>query len=541
LATKTEALDHDSIPDLAAQVARLAAQVESDRALRQRTKESIAASLEEFRGRMTSEIDYATRTVRAETERDLAQALEKVSAASVDKTLKIVGVVRDWVVALGISLFVGLGVGSINFYQKLSVMAEHVVTDWLSVNPGSPFRMALEKVKTRALLDSFMIRDARLNDGDPFDGGRLGLSSEEVGRLLILMRSRDTDDADFNDAAHLVALSRGPIVFRDDSQIDETAKLIIGSSDFDSYRKYSLMKEWAAEPFVQSRAAEILNNAGQSGKDFEKLAFDILSKRRSELAMPYALSKLKSGGSIDDIQAIAQFVAENDPTNQDLRKWIETPSLKHENRYPLLMANISQDIAYFLAQTRDSGATAAFASDALATAIDEGAHLYLYSFRPGYSDITVAMKNPPGAAVGASTILLDHLKEFFDTPSLISPLLQRKAVSLSDFAKAVMALQVVEGDTKIAQIGVNFDRGGTLVLRDGTRISSESVEGQALLTADGSTDSPDVTVAWKFRNGTFAKGSLSQVEKGGLLDFHYIYDIEVVGRLELRRSRAYFR
>lgn len=540
MATKTDAVEHDTIPELAAQMARLAAQVESDRALRQRTKESIAASLEEFRGRMASEIDHATRTVRAETERDVAQALEKVSGASVDKTLKIVEVVRNWVIALVISLFVGLSAASINFYQKLSVMAENLVTDWLSVNPGSPFRAALEKVKTRALLDSYMIRDARLNDGDPFDGNRLGLSSEEVGRLLTLMRRRDTDDADFDDAAHLVALSRGPIVFRDDTQISETATLILGSGDFDGYRKYNLMKEWAAEPFIQARAAEIIKNPGQFGGDFEKLAFRILSRIQPELAIPYALSKLKSGGSINDVQAAAELVAETDPTNQSLRAWIETPGVKHEKDYPLLLSSISQDIASALTKTRDTGAAAAFGSNALATAIDEGAYLYLNNFKPGFSDIMVAMKNPPGATTGITMVPLDHLKQFLDTSLLVSPLLQKKAASLTDFAKAVSSLQVVDRNTKIAQIGVDLDRGGVLVLRDGSRLSRESVDGHGLLTAEDSKDSPEVTVAWKFKNGTFAKGSLQQVEKSELLDFHYAYDADIIGRLEFRRSLAYF-
>src|SRR5262245_57486188 len=85
---------------------------------------------------------------------------------------------------------------------------EDKVKGWLAVDEGSPIRTQLEELRTRTLLDAYLIRGAKRIHSDWFTSYSIDLGTAERRRLILLMEDPKTSDSDFLDAAKVISMSR---------------------------------------------------------------------------------------------------------------------------------------------------------------------------------------------------------------------------------------------------------------------------------------------------------------------------------------------
>lgn len=499
-------------------------------------KKGTEDALKEIRERIGIETSLTANSLKSEIENKTATALQEVANSSVEKTLKIIAEIRFWLATIIISLMVITGLVGWQFYDKMLKTVESRINGWLALDDGSPVKTKLEDIRTRSLLDAYLIRAARQVQGDRFSTSTMQLGAAEVKRLTLLLQDPDTTDIDFLDAAKVIAMTRGPIFgISPNPDLEKVVETVFSSNSFSNNKKYGLLTAWGNEISILPYAEEILKNDENPPKYFKDSAFRIVSRKNPELALSYAIKEIKKDKS-DNTENLISFIALSNPRSADLIAWINNDGNKKSNTYPIALGLISQSLiksaeknSYF--KTGDIEENAA---KILATAISQGMYLEVISFSGRYSDIAFRSKGSPEVRS------VEFIESFLKSTPVISKLFQKYTIDKKSLFNLTKSLQLVSENKYIAEILVDLSNGGELKLTDGSTISSQQTDDPVSIRADENEKVQTIFVKWKKKNGVYATGQLENIHQANLMKFSYSFDTETIGKLELRRNDAYF-
>ena len=506
--------------------------------INQSIKAGLDDALKDFRDQVKNEIELVTKTVRAEAEGQTAKALQEVASTSVDKTLKIVSEMRFWLASIIAVLLIATGLFGWQFYDKMMKTVEDKVNGWLAVDEGSPVRTKLEELRTRTLLDAYLIKAAKRVHGDKF-ATSIDLGVAELRRLTHLMKDPKTSDIDFLDAAKVVAMSRDfGRQFFPDQDLAEVAKAVFETKQFSADKLYNLLTAWGNEAVILPYAEKMLEESTAVPEVYKNAAFRIVARRDDGgKALEYALRQLGKGGKTANIEALAAFIALTDPLNEALRQWISSPSNKRLESYPLVIAGIAQSMCKALEETRYPDELVKAGSAALSEAIETGVTLDIMEpFGGGYDDIGFRIKK-----TGTTTYQrVEFPRAFLQANSVITAVLQAHTGSSTEFVKYVRALQITKGVNRVAELSASIHNGGVFVLRNGQSVSALVTDEPVLMRTSSDQATSELTIRWKSKNGAYTSGVLDKIENGSAMDFSYSFDSDVIDRLEMRRHDQHF-
>jgi hypothetical protein len=523
-----------AVVDSKVTLAKAKIQAEFKEEINQSIKAGLDDALKDFRDQVKNEIELVTRTVRAEAEGQTAKALQEVASTSVDKTLKIVSEMRFWLASIIAVLLIATGVFGWQFYDKMMKTVEDKVNGWLAVDEGSPVRTKLEELRTRTLLDAYLIKAAKRVHGDRF-ATHIDLGVAELRRLTHLMKDPKTSDIDFLDAAKVIAMSRDfGRRFFPDQNLAEVATAVFETKQFSADKKYDLLTAWGNEAVILPYAEKMLEESTAVPEVYKNAAFRIVARRDDGgKALEYALRQLGKGGKTANIEELAAFIALTDPLNEALRQWISSPSNKRLQSYPLVLADIAQSMCQALEKTSYPNEVVKVAGAALSEAIETGVTLdVMEPFGGGYDDIGFSSKR--------TNTQVKFLRAFLQANSVITAVLQAHTGSSTEFGKYVRALQITKGVNRIAELSANVHNGGVFVLRNGQSVSALVTDEPVLMRTSPDQVTSELTIRWRSKNGAYTSGVLDKIENGSAMDFSYSFDPEIIGKLEMRRTHQHF-
>lgn len=147
-----------------------------------------------------------------EVQSQIGNAEAKVAERAIEKTLSILHHIKQWILVVGAFITLALAVGTFfgykNLTDSLTTTLKNKVERWLRFEDGdSDESMALDAIRTQALLDAYMVRFAR----ERLSGhtNSLSLTEAERQRLLVILQDPSSDVGQFSDALTIITRSRG--------------------------------------------------------------------------------------------------------------------------------------------------------------------------------------------------------------------------------------------------------------------------------------------------------------------------------------------
>lgn len=158
------------------------------------------------------ELKASSARLLQEAHSQINNAEAKISEKAIEKTLAILGHIKQWILAIGTFITLALTAGAFfgykNFTETLTTTFTNKVERWLLFADGaSDESRALDAMRTQALLDAYMVRFAR----ERMDGrdASLSLTKAELQRLLAILQTPSSDVGQFSDALTIITRSRG--------------------------------------------------------------------------------------------------------------------------------------------------------------------------------------------------------------------------------------------------------------------------------------------------------------------------------------------
>jgi hypothetical protein len=226
-----------------------------------------------------------------EVQSQIGNAEAKVSERAIEKTLSILNHIKQWILAVGTFITLALAVGTFVGYKNLTDNLTYTFTNkvdrWLRFEDGdSDESKALDAMRTRALLDAYMVRFAR----ERLDGrnGSLSLTEAERQRLLMILQDSSSDVGQFSDALTIITRSRG--LFAPPWMEDPTGKALaqlVNDSSLSQHKRMLLLERLKSDraflPFSRNLIADADNVWSM-----RMLAFDNLKLFEDPMALAFA-------------------------------------------------------------------------------------------------------------------------------------------------------------------------------------------------------------------------------------------------------------
>lgn len=507
-----------------------------------RMRSAIDGIYKEYLDKINREIEVATRLLAATTSAQKEAALHEVANSSVDKTLKIIKETRLWLLIFGFGVVTSLGLFSYQAYEKAMQMVETKVNGWLSINEGSPVQEKLEHLRTRTLLDSYMVRGAREMTDQHSRFTSIELSRQELARITMLMKDKSTTDIDFNDAAKVVALSRKGPRFEDDKNVVDVVKEVFGT-DFNVRKRYALLTTWGNEPVIEAYAKEILKKGGFED-DLAYAAFMVASRRGATEALSFAVGKIKSFLSATTLNEMQEFecatylahIASVDPKNGVISDWLRNQSGRSMKRYPLSVGVIAQSIAEFSKSGLPGQDVGQIAVNALDFAVKSGVLLKASVSGVPSAYFVMSLGNE------GHTQQLTHTQSFLDANWLLTGIMRNHTSTVVEFSTYVRALEMHGDDDgrAVAKIVVDVSKGGKFSLLDGSLVSSDETGEPIMVTVEKKNTGSELRIDWRAKNGKYLSGVVGTILVGQQMGFSYSYDKDIVGRIEMHAMDRFF-
>ncbi|KIY42140.1 hypothetical protein TZ03_02330 [Pseudomonas sp. 10-1B] len=259
------------------------------------------------------ELKASSASLLHEVQSQIGNVEAKVSERAIEKTLSILHHIKQWILLVGTFMTLALAVGAFfgykNLADSLTTTFTNKVERWLRFEDGdSDESMALDAMRTQALLDAYMVRFAR----ERLDGrnGSLSLTEAERQRLLAILQDPSSDVGQFSDALTIITRSRG--LFAPAWMEDPTGKALaqlVNDSSLSQHKQVLLLErlkfDRAFLPFSRTLIAD-----ADHVWSMKMLAFDNLKLFEDPMALAFAQANV---GKVDRYyrSKLALYIAQN--------------------------------------------------------------------------------------------------------------------------------------------------------------------------------------------------------------------------------------
>lgn len=267
-----------------------------------------------------------------EVQSQISNAEAKISEKAIERTLTILGHVKQWILAVGTFITLALAAGALfgykNLAETLTTTFTNKVERWLHFEEGdSDESRALDAMRTQALLDAYMVRFAR----ERMDGrdASLSLNKAERERLLAVLQNPSSDIGQFSDALTIITRSRG--LFAPPWMEDPAGKALtqmVNDSSLSQHKRTLLLERLKFDRTFLPFSRTIIVDPDYDWS-MKMVAFDNLKLFEDPMALTFAQanvakadhyyrSKLalyiaKKTGSYAAVNEYAQFLRETKP------------------------------------------------------------------------------------------------------------------------------------------------------------------------------------------------------------------------------------
>lgn len=498
--------------------------------------------LGEVRERIDKDIERLMREAASRIDSQTENAHRQVGEAAIEKTLKIIGETRQWLVIVGVTITLGTGVigwqAWSHLYDRAMRNVEERMQAWLSVSTDSPVKTTLEQLRTRAILDAQLIRVARLQESDGYGSYMAQLDKEEVHRLCLALKDPRTTDADFADAAKLVALNAGPLPLQlADPRTEEVAKAVFGDRQYSDEKRMQLLIHWSRSRAVTPYADALLDRADPP-EAWRREAFRALSFTAPSRAVERARKELPRTGDPHLAESMAISLGQNSLADEALARWLDNPQTRQREDYPVILARIALEPVTSTAPSRPRHLEHDLIVRYLRQALDAGVQIQVD--RHGLGGKNVVLRSIKGNAWHSRD--LPHLRGFLGNEELLTALLAEASRDIHRLRSLVQRLSVHDEQRVIASIQADLGAGGALQLADGRTLSRTETDEPVLLKATSGPSKQDgvLMVTWRSKTGVYQRATVAKLDGIAAIRYRYAYDTEVAGLLDLRRGKEHF-
>jgi hypothetical protein len=498
--------------------------------------------LGEVRERIDKDVERLMREAASRIDSQTENAHRQVGEAAIEKTLKIIGETRQWLVVVVVTLALGTGVigwqAWSHLYDRAMRNVEERMQAWLSVNTDSPVKTTLEQLRTRAILDAQLIRAARQQQSDGFGTDMAQLDKEEIHRLCLALKDPRTTDADFADAAKLVALNTGPLSFQlADPRTEEVVRTVFDDRKYSYEKRKQLLISWSRSLALTPYADALLDRADTSA-DWRQLAFQALSFTARARALERARKELSRTGDPRLAESMAISLAQTSLADPALAQWLDSPKTRQRDDYPVLLARIALEPMTSTAPPRRRHSEHDLIVRYVRQALDAGVQIHVD--RQGLGGKNVVLRSAKGS--GWRFRDLPHVAGFLGNEELLTALLADAARDIHRLRSLVQRLSVDDEQRAIARIQADLGAGGALRLADGRTLSRAETDEPVLLqtTSDASKQDGVLMVTWRSKTGAYQRATVAKLDGIAAIRYRYAYDTDVAGRLDVRRVTEHF-
>jgi len=492
---------------------------------------------DELRKTIAEEFTRRSDELSAKMDCDVAVAHKATAEQAVSKTLELLKESRVWffrgigaVIAVAVLL---AGVGFLNLKEQMAIQVRQKLDAWLAFETGSPTKTTMEAMRTRTILDAYIVRSIRNQEERGAFGASPPLGNDELQRLYVMMLNPKTDDGLFADAAKLVAVVReGHGVFVEDDQLASVASKVFGERDFSEMKRQILLTTWGTERALQPYFMAILKDEKRH-VSWRETAFRNVSRIDSEQAREWAASNLDACKEMDLAIEYVYTLAESTSSLDQVERWLRSTAGRETPKHPIYLMNIAAAVIENLGD-RPSPRALEITSTMLAKAVSTGARFeYQANSRVGY-DVFISVRD------GGTTHMRQLIApdKFVGRADALTGALSRMS-DLKTLTEAIEALQIGDSNKRIAEIQFDASQGGSLTLSDGAVVAGSATDGPIRLAARKAQPGTELRAYWKEKNGTYREGVVAAAAtQGGR--FQYSYDRDVFGLLGVRRLKQHF-
>ncbi|MFT3857665.1 MAG: hypothetical protein QM742_09260 [Aquabacterium sp.] len=499
----------------------------------------------DVRAVLDAEVQRHLKDVAFAVEKEQETALRHVGDVAVDKTLRIVTETRQWLFGFVGLLIAAAGVLGFFGWQSWSQLTANAmkrvddkIESWLAIGSDSPIKTSLERLRTRTILDSYLVRALRTREEDGFDRPAVTLSDDDRARLYLILKDPATPLTDYADAARLVHLSKGPeAMWWADPDTAKVVKAVFESGPFSDEQRYQLLISWSGDKAMAPVARALLEKRGMD-KGWVSAAFRIIQRTEPDEARDYALRELPLTKDDRLAEDMAAFLVGRSVGGTVVNNWLKDIETRRVQGYQVIIANLAANAVAALPQDSAPTADVAAAAAQLVHALDLGAGLVIHRDRFAGNDVFLSYSS------GGTTYLrqMSNLEKFFKRSDVVTLVLRGSLqAGWERFARHLQQLAVRHQGQDIAALRVDVSGGGALRMSNGQIVDVGVTHEPVLLHPVVLQGRTGIRAHWQTRNGTYLEGDLVELREPAAVQFHYAYDQDVIGRLEMRRVSQFFR
>ena len=458
---------------------------------------------------------------------ELEACKNDVSDKAIDKTISIVRYALGAIAVLTAFVVITSWLGFSNLGSFYKEHFREEVEKWLAFDSDeSAGKTTLEDIRTRAILDSHMIRYSR-SYSDPFSTRSVNLNALEVDRLVQMIIDPKTSYADFYDALRLVSLSRnlfGSAYPEDD--VGKAVTSILSSAEHDNNKKIVLFDHMKKDRALLPYSREILKS-DKYDESWKNHVFENVSLYDEQYALEYAksnINKVKPLYAVD----LASYLAREEPLAIELNEYFTT-LLDHKKKGWL---GFTVQLALSLLESEGLNPESKKkvelqAADLFTVIFKEGAYIDV-------SDSIIGARNIELHYGENSSVDIKEPARFFENLNLLSHLIERYSDSLESLTRLVHALQIRDGDYYIVAVQVKPKNKTRFEFADKSIMSSENFPDTAWLKSKKTVNGNSLWLAWRDTTGIVHEKQIMQITNPEQSAFYYTYDNDIIRSLSSR-------
>jgi hypothetical protein len=467
-------------------------------------------------------MQFELKDKESELENNKQVALKEVVQESVDRTLKIVTETRNWMIGvLGVAAAVGIAsffLTSSRFENQLRRNFEEKVNGWLSYSmTDSPVKQTLGQIKTRALVDSMMIRLGRdsANRRPQYEQ----LSAENRKILLDILMNKNSPDDLFLDALKLLKGLRPRFMIYPQRDAAETYEKIFADKSMESTRKLQILETQYQDPALYSISEDILK--GDYPLVFKAPSFKNFSEFKPERAAEYAQQQLESIKNFplrenrEHYSHLLEFLATRDPANPQIKRSIDTMKTSQAAEWHTEIANISlMVLARAFDKKQDS--TIDYATRLLSHELSSGVSLEATSFGDDRPQIVFSYTTKE--ATTYASYPRQYLSILMENPSVLTKVIAH-AKGEESVLKMIRAFQISQAGIPLANVVTVLGADTRIVTTGGKELNANTVNGPVWIKYDRGEN--NFSVDWQGKNGLFFSDKIKETSRLASASFSY--------------------
>ena len=438
--------------------------------------ERIEAASKSFESKLDAQKDLID-----ETKVHLTEHVIEKSVSPLNRAITFLGVIFALLTLAG-GVFTYTVTSSLETSMETYIKSK--VESWLSLDSeNSLASRTLDGYRTRALLDAYMIKLARMSFSNGGGFRLLNFKEADKKRLLDIILSPNSSDADFHDAVTLLSVARGEWGFgRENDQVAIEIRKIFSSENIANSRKLRILEIMRNDRGLLPVAEKIISNSS-SPSHFRHQAFLMLKDYDSRniysrLAKGYALEVLSGDNEPYIKRDAVGYLARVNPLSSTIVQYInkisgfgrEESLVSKAQLISALADSLPNQESFFIepSKSKNSGDLAKLENliaNLLVDLIESNAYLNVTEFRDA-KYLSLAYKNLSGST---HSIYVENLDDILENKSLIGKVFDFSINRGIEFEGLVSFFYASYKGEPVVTFGLEFSNEHPLFLKKGKK------------------------------------------------------------------------